>query len=189
LIAAALAVFGAFSYVMIPSFKLVSFNRDVLLLHFYDGRVRLFWFHSPQELFSVEAAEYQSILFLRSQAENLGPWDDAIAGPPTPLVFRVPIRIGDRYTVPPVGGGWRGKIGPQLFAPVAFAGPLWLVESSFFRLPVWPLATLLMIPPIRDSIRERRRLGRKKRNECLECGYNLTGNVTGMCPECGTEVD
>jgi thiamine-phosphate pyrophosphorylase len=40
-----------------------------------------------------------------------------------------------------------------------------------------------MIPPIRDSIRERRRLRRNKRNECLECGYNLTGNVSGMCPE------
>jgi len=63
LLAAALAVFGALSYVMIPSFKLLSFNCDVVLLHFYDRRVRLFWFHSPQELFSVEAGEYQSILF------------------------------------------------------------------------------------------------------------------------------
>jgi hypothetical protein len=188
LIAAALAVFGAFSYVMIPSFKPVSFNHDVLLLHFFDGRVRLFWFHSPQELFSVEAAEYQSILFLRSQAENLGPWDDAIAGPPTPPVFRVPIRIGDRYAVPPVGGSWRTAIGPRPRPPFGFSGSQWLVESSYFRLPVWPLATLLMIPPIRDSIRERRRLRRKKRNECLECGYNLTGNISGLCPECGMPV-
>jgi hypothetical protein len=23
---------------------------------------------------------------------------------------------------------------------------------------------------------------------CQECGYNLTGNVSGVCPECGTEV-
>jgi len=23
---------------------------------------------------------------------------------------------------------------------------------------------------------------------CLECGYNLTGNVSGRCPECGTTV-
>ena len=21
---------------------------------------------------------------------------------------------------------------------------------------------------------------------CLKCGYNLTGNVSGVCPECGT---
>ena len=188
LIAASLAVFGALSYVMIPSFKLVRLDRDVLLLHFYDGRVRLFWFHSPAEPFSVEAGEYQSILFVSSQADDNGPWNAALAGPPSPPVFRVPINIGDRYRVPPVGGGWQGKIGPQPFAPFSFAGPLWKVESSFFRLPVWPLVIPLMIPPIRDSIRERRRSGRKKRNECLECGYNLTGLIEPRCPECGTAI-
>jgi hypothetical protein len=25
-------------------------------------------------------------------------------------------------------------------------------------------------------------------DELFECGYNLTGNVTGRCPECGTTV-
>lgn len=23
---------------------------------------------------------------------------------------------------------------------------------------------------------------------CLKCGYSLTGNVSGICPECGEEV-
>ncbi len=23
---------------------------------------------------------------------------------------------------------------------------------------------------------------------CLTCGYNLTGNVSGICPECGSEI-
>ena len=23
---------------------------------------------------------------------------------------------------------------------------------------------------------------------CANCGYNLTGNVSGVCPECGTEI-
>lgn len=23
---------------------------------------------------------------------------------------------------------------------------------------------------------------------CMKCGYNLTGNVSGTCPECGTEI-
>ncbi len=26
-------------------------------------------------------------------------------------------------------------------------------------------------------------------NHCARCGYNLTGNVTGVCPECGTTTD
>lgn len=29
------------------------------------------------------------------------------------------------------------------------------------------------------------RRGRRERGECLHCGYNLTGNVSGACPECG----
>ena len=24
--------------------------------------------------------------------------------------------------------------------------------------------------------------------ECVSCGYDLTGNVSGVCPECGTPV-
>lgn len=27
------------------------------------------------------------------------------------------------------------------------------------------------------------------RPECLKCGYNLTGNVSGLCPECGARTD
>ncbi len=23
---------------------------------------------------------------------------------------------------------------------------------------------------------------------CRQCGYNLTGNVSGVCPECGTKI-
>ena len=27
-----------------------------------------------------------------------------------------------------------------------------------------------------------------KEPECGNCGYNLTGNVSGVCPECGTPI-
>lgn len=30
---------------------------------------------------------------------------------------------------------------------------------------------------------------RKKSNSCICCGYNLTGNVTGICSECGASFD
>jgi len=35
------------------------------------------------------------------------------------------------------------------------------------------------------------RAGRRKRPQpghCAQCGYNLTGNVSGICPECGTKI-
>jgi hypothetical protein len=38
-----------------------------------------------------------------------------------------------------------------------------------------------------DRLRLRRE-GRTERGECLACGYSLTGNVTGVCPECGTHL-
>jgi hypothetical protein len=34
----------------------------------------------------------------------------------------------------------------------------------------------------------RRQLRRRLRGDCLRCGYSLTGNTTGICPECGTVV-
>ena len=27
-----------------------------------------------------------------------------------------------------------------------------------------------------------------RRGICRDCGYNLTGNVSGVCPECGTQL-
>ncbi|UCE59218.1 MAG: hypothetical protein JSU63_17460 [Phycisphaerales bacterium] len=33
------------------------------------------------------------------------------------------------------------------------------------------------------------RSGRVPDGVCTKCGYNLTGNVSGTCPECGTEVE
>jgi len=31
-----------------------------------------------------------------------------------------------------------------------------------------------------------RRIRRRRRGECERCGYRLTGNTSGVCPECGT---
>lgn len=30
---------------------------------------------------------------------------------------------------------------------------------------------------------------RRRKGWCLKCGYDLTGNVTGACPECGARVE
>jgi predicted RNA-binding Zn-ribbon protein involved in translation (DUF1610 family) len=32
------------------------------------------------------------------------------------------------------------------------------------------------------------RTERKEKGQCLACGYDLTGNVSGTCPECGEKV-
>ena len=29
---------------------------------------------------------------------------------------------------------------------------------------------------------------RRKKGLCINCGYNLTGNLSGICPECGERI-
>jgi len=53
-------------------------------------------------------------------------------------------------------------------------------------LPHWLLAGLTAILPILFGIRLWRRRARKDR--CPACGYNLTANTSGTCPECGAPV-
>ncbi len=54
----------------------------------------------------------------------------------------------------------------------------------FAAYPALVLTTHL-VSRIRRSILRRRRL---RMNHCLECGYDLTGNVSGVCPECGERI-
>lgn len=55
--------------------------------------------------------------------------------------------------------------------------PLWLPGVALVVVAGVPLVLCVR------RVRRRRRLG-----ECLECGYNLTHNVSGICPECGGAV-
>lgn len=55
------------------------------------------------------------------------------------------------------------------------------------RIPLWIPAivctwVLILCNP---SVLRRKR---KKHGLCLQCGYDLTGNTTGKCPECGQEI-
>ncbi|MBN1514671.1 MAG: hypothetical protein JXB13_21835 [Phycisphaerae bacterium] len=52
---------------------------------------------------------------------------------------------------------------------------------SFFLALVGPLVALHIRAAVRDAALQRQ--------QCLQCGYNLTGNVSGMCPECSRPLD
>lgn len=53
-------------------------------------------------------------------------------------------------------------------------------------LPLWKLFILFAIYPTIAFIRGPvRRWRRRKRGLCVNCGYDLTGNVSVVCPECG----
>jgi hypothetical protein len=67
------------------------------------------------------------------------------------------------------------------------AGP-----ASGGSLPYWQLAVMATLPPtvlvtVR-RLRRRRLADRIGRGLCPACAYDLTSNVSGVCPECGTAV-
>ena len=69
--------------------------------------------------------------------------------------------------------GWNGTgrvsmLVPWWLIPLGLAYPLWILVRHVHRT---------------ETRRVRRRLGL-----CRDCGYNLTGNESGVCPECGTAV-
>ncbi len=58
------------------------------------------------------------------------------------------------------------------------------------RIDLRCVAACFLIPPAlvvgRNVIRRARR---RIANKCVRCSYSLLGNVSGVCPECGTEIN
>ena len=54
--------------------------------------------------------------------------------------------------------------------------------------PHWLLVVVLLVPPGWWAVARVRGWRRRTAGLCRRCGYDLTGNVSGVCPECGTPV-
>ena len=70
---------------------------------------------------------------------------------------------------------------------VAYAADENGIVEVVLRIPYWPLAVLFAFLP---AIWFWSWMGGTSRihSHCRKCGYNLTGNTSGTCPECGTPV-
>ncbi len=77
----------------------------------------------------------------------------------------------------------------------SFGNPSWpLMYENYFSwrsgrilvdVPLGALLWLLLVPTLALALRARH-LDPKR---CKRCEYDLTGNVSGVCPECGTAVE
>jgi hypothetical protein len=91
--------------------------------------------------------------------------------------------VGTRYC-------WPGHLYGMTNPFPAWDDPRWQKEPfRAVRVPYWPM--VLMLVPVtarllRGNVRSWRRYVRMRRGSCITCGYSLTGNQSGICPECGS---
>ncbi len=104
-----------------------------------------------------------------------------------PAVF-----IGSCFDVDPVNAEVRtfeAVTGRQLTAEEKAEVLATAPQVLRLRVPLWCLCLLTAPYPaivlVRGPIR---RWYRRRRHQCLTCGYHLQGNLSGVCPECGTAV-
>jgi hypothetical protein len=85
------------------------------------------------------------------------------------------------YTEPPTPTGFRVWWRP-MYLPFDWPSAS---HWSLGILPLWIPAVVLAIATALLWYLDRRRI---PPGHCRKCGYDLTGNVSGRCPECGTEI-
>ena len=107
----------------------------------------------------------------------LSPWpnftgfveSNVIIGRPRPVINNLGLPMGYIRVV-------NGKIEKIRWQPAATDLACWFA-----------LVTGIAIS--RRHSREIRGLRMRRAGLCVECRYNLTGNVSGVCPECGTKIE
>ena len=79
------------------------------------------------------------------------------------------------------------KLHPNLFRMM----PGRFVKMGYRKVGVTysiPAAAFAVLPAIALAMVPVRRIRRRRRGLCVQCGYDLTGNESGVCSECGENV-
>ncbi len=185
MLAIAVAGLGCVSFFQPVNWPFSVRSGDWGVLHFYDGRVRLFWIQSPEAPILVAANEFGPDIRIKSIYDDVPLLPRDAAGPEPPRIGerRGRVRIGNRRSVPDFGGRWT-------WDPWVASNTSPPIQVNYFRLPVWVPVGLLLLSPIRGVVRgpwvQRRR---QRRNQCTQCGYSLKGLPEPRCPECGSDIE
>ena len=157
-------------------FGIVAVALAALVLSMFSFFRPYIWRGTWSPQWSGGCSVYRGRLFLRADYDGNAPaiqigssriwrWEPRYYWKSAGFKLRV-IGAGNR-------GGWGGR------APYTLRSNLWL--------PFWMvLLSLSLLPALTIYFIERfTRYLRRKRSLCVKCAYNLTGNVSGVCPECG----
>jgi hypothetical protein len=63
-----------------------------------------------------------------------------------------------------------------------------LITQAQLRIPFWVLAILEIVLPSWWAVRKLSDSRKMNKSRCRVCRYDLTGNTSGICPECGTKI-
>lgn len=154
-------------------------RRDLVVYRYGRGATKSFEIHSVagRVLFASESYSH------RVGEDRAGGLSFASVRPGTPPHASAPWTnpFADRTAWSQLGFGhahWRGVIGTDLE---------W--RESTWWIPHWSACLAFAVLPLgRAAGRARRVLARRsraRRRLCLSCGYSLTDNASGVCPECG----
>lgn len=95
--------------------------------------------------------------------------------------------VGQLEATGECGFAWQAvlKIPNQVHEVGAFYGLFdYQAQNALFAAAVFAIAGMIGRAQW-DAIHQRRDVRRQARGLCLQCGYNLRGNESGKCPECG----
>ena len=161
---------GAASFELIPYRHLALGERFWVYFYCSEGIARVYWFTSDEPIRLEHRRRYENMYVRRAS-------DGAIChryrhGAPKDIIdyallWRQVSPVQGRSGLPRV---YMHGIRTQVMLPVAL----------LIAYPVWAI--------VGDRLIRRLRRRRVKGGLCAVCGYDLTGNVTGVCSECGTPV-
>jgi len=81
---------------------------------------------------------------------------------------------------------WYDKRYPAPPGTIKLHGELPRVRLTFL-ICLYSSMTLCVAPAVVLAVRSIRCYLRRKQGRCVNCGYDLRGNVSGVCPECGAD--
>jgi len=120
--------------------------------------------------------------------------DELPSGPlPSPPILRRPTTLRERLAAKgyyaKYSAGWAYGPGQDEAGRIFYVKAL--SRDIGLGTPAWFLVVILASYPTVVFLRAfaRRCRHRKTHGLCLRCDYNLTGNESGVCPECGTPIE
>jgi len=132
-------------------------------------------------IYSVEGSEQVGVMEGRVLFQHHEP-AEGVRGRP----LRVSVRSTPSDALPP--RFWPAMEKGRMLWPGARSLRAATVPGDSFwvlMMPVWQVGLIFALLPMFWLVVRGKRIQRRRSGRCVACGYELRGNVSGVCPECG----